>query len=207
MSKTTDNLKAAFAGESEARNKYNCFAEVARKEGYLYIAKIFEETADNERQHAKDHLLLLDGIGDTTANLKEAWGGEDYEVENMYPTFAKEAEEEGEKKAANAFRQVAKIEAHHRERFKKLLEMVAAGTVFKREHPIKWKCSMCGYVHEGTEPPVKCPSCEHPQKFYDRPTWMFDAAEPFPLPSGARDPYLGQKTFFRALENFHLRGA
>lgn len=167
MSKTTDNLKAAFAGESQARNKYACFAEVARKEGYLYIAKIFEETADNERQHAKDHLLLLDGIGDTAANLKEAWGGEDYEVESMYPTFAREAEEEGEKRIANAFRQVAKIEAHHRQRFKKLLEMVASGTVYKRETPIKWKCSMCGYVHEGTEPPVKCPSCEHPQKFYE----------------------------------------
>jgi len=167
MSKTSENLKAAFAGESQARNKYTFFAEVARKEGYLYIARIFEETAENEKQHAKVHLLLLNGIGDTVANLKEAWGGEDHEVESMYPAFAKEADEEGETKAANAFRQVAKIEAHHRERYKKLLAMVEAGTVYKREKAIKWKCSMCGYVHQGTEPPVKCPSCEHPRKFYE----------------------------------------
>ncbi len=167
MSKTHENLQVAFAGESQARNKYTFFAEVARKEGYLYIAGIFEETAENERQHAKDHLLLLNGIGDTVANLKEAWGGEDHEVESMYPTFAKEADEEGETKAANAFRQVARIEAHHRERYKKLLEMVEAGTVYKREKPIKWKCSMCGYVHQGTEPPEQCPSCEHPRKFYE----------------------------------------
>ena len=167
MSKTTDNLKAAFSGESEARNKYTFFAEIARKEGYLYIAKIFEETADNERQHAKDHLLLLGGLGDTVANLKEAIGGEDYEVQSMYPGFVKDAEEEGDKKAANAFRQVAKIEAHHRERYKKLLAMVEAGTVFQREEPIKWKCSVCGYIVEAKQPPKKCPSCEHPQKFYE----------------------------------------
>jgi rubrerythrin len=167
MSKTTDNLKAAFSGESQARNKYTFFAEIARKEGYLYIAKIFEETADNERQHAKDHLLLLDGLGDTIANLKEAVGGEDYEVQSMYPGFAKDAEEEGETKAANAFKQVAKIEAHHRERYKTLLAMVEAGTVFERDEPIKWKCSVCGYVVDGKTPPHKCPSCEHPQKFYE----------------------------------------
>lgn len=167
MSKTTENLKAAFAGESQARNKYTFFAEVARKEGYNYIAKIFEETAENERQHAKDHLKLLDGIGDTVANLKAAIGGEDYEVQDMYPGFARDAEDEGDKKAANAFKQVAKIEAHHRERYKKLLAMVEAGTVYKREQAIKWKCSVCGYIHEGTEPPQQCPSCGHPQKFYE----------------------------------------
>ena len=167
MSKTDDNLKSAFAGESQARNKYTFFAEVARKEGYLYIAKIFEETAENERQHAKDHLLLMSGLGDTLANLKKAIGGEDYEVQSMYPQFAKEAEEEGKPNIANAFRQVAKIEAHHRERYKKLLAMVEAGTVYKRGTPIKWKCTMCGYIVEGTEPPLECPSCEHPQKFYE----------------------------------------
>ena len=167
MSKTKDNLKAAFGGESEARNKYTFFAEAARKEGYLYISKIFEETAENERQHAKDHLLLLGGIGDTVANLKEAIEGEDYEVRSMYPKFVQEAEAEGDKKAANAFKQVARIEAHHRERFKKLLAMVEAGTVYKRDTPIKWKCSICGYIVEGTEPPQKCPSCEYPQKFYE----------------------------------------
>jgi rubrerythrin len=167
MNKTIENLKAAFTGESEARNKYTFFAEIARKEGYLYIAKLFEETAENERQHAKDHLLLLGGLGDTAANLKEAIGGEDYEVQSMYPEFVKDAEEEGEKRAANAFKQVAKIEAHHRERYKKLLAMVETGTVYKRETAIKWKCSVCGYVVEGKAPPQKCPSCEHPQKFYE----------------------------------------
>ena len=167
MSKTIENLKAAFGGESEARNKYTFFAEVARKEGYLYIAKIFEETADNERQHAKDHLLLLNGIGDTVANLKAAIDGEDHEVQTMYPQFVQEAENEGDQKVANAFKQVAKIEAHHRERFKKLLAMVESGTVFQRDEPIKWKCTMCGYIVEATQPPQKCPSCEHPQKFYE----------------------------------------
>ena len=167
MSKTTDNLQAAFAGESQARNKYTFFAEVARAEGYHYIAKIFEETADNEKRHAKDHLKLLDGIGDTVANLKEAFGGEDYEVESMYPVFAKEAEEEGNQAAAIQFQQVAKIEAHHRVRYKKLLDMVEAGTVYTREEPIKWKCSVCGYVMEGTEPPPKCPSCKHAREYYE----------------------------------------
>ncbi len=167
MSKTKENLQAAFAGESQARNKYTFFAQVARKEGYHYIAKIFEETADNERRHAKDHLKMLDGIGDTAANLKEAMGGEDYEVESMYPEFAKEAEEEGENQAAILFKQIAKIESHHRARYKKLLEMVEAGTVYKREESIKWKCSVCGYVHEGTEPPPKCPACKHPKEHYE----------------------------------------
>ena len=167
MSKTTDNLKAAFAGESQARNKYTFFAEVAREEGYHYIAKIFEETAFNEMQHAKDHFKLLGGLGDTLANLKAAMGGEDYEVESMYPQFANEAAEEGQNQAKIAFEQVAKIEAHHRERYKKLVEMVAAGTVFKRDQPIKWKCSICGYVMEGTEPPPKCPSCKKPREFYE----------------------------------------
>ena len=114
MSKTTDNLQSAFAGESQARNKYTFFAEVAREEGYHYIAKIFEETAYNEMQHAKDHLKLLNGIGDTAANLKEAFAGEDYEIESMYPGFAADAAEEGQKAAETAFKQVAKIEAHHR---------------------------------------------------------------------------------------------
>ena len=167
MSKTTENLQAAFAGESQARNKYTFFAEVARKEGYHYIAKIFEETAFNEMQHAKDHFKMLNGIGDTAANLKAAFGGEDYEVESMYPGFAAEAEAEGEKEAAMAFKQIAKIEAHHSARYKKLLEMVEAGTVFKREQPIKWKCGICGYIVEGTEPPAKCPSCKKPREYYE----------------------------------------
>jgi len=167
MSKTMENTKAAFAGESQARNKYTFFAEVAHKEGYHYIAKIFEETALNEMQHAKDHLRLLNGIGDTIANLKEAIGGEHYETVDMYPGFAKEAEEEGQTEAAVLFKQIGKIEAHHRERYKKLLAMVENGSVFKRDQPIKWKCSVCGYTMEGTEPPPKCPGCKNPRDYYE----------------------------------------
>ena len=167
MSKTVENLKAAFAGESMARNKYTFFAKVASKEGYHYIAKIFEETAINEMRHANDHFKILKGIGDTAANLKEAVEGEDYETVSMYPQFAKEAEEEGNIEAAMLFKQIAKIEAEHRERYKKLLAMVESGTVFKRDTPMKWKCSLCGYTHTGNEPPAKCPSCKHPREYYE----------------------------------------
>ena len=167
MSKTEENLKAAFAGESQARNKYDYWAKVARKEGYHYIAKIFEETALNEHQHAKEEFKLLNGIGDTKANLRAAMEGEHYENTVMYPTFAKEAREEGNMEAAALFRQIAKVEAHHRDRYKKLLEMVENRTVFKREQPIQWKCSVCGYIYEGTEPPVKCPCCKHPKEYYE----------------------------------------
>jgi len=167
MSKTKENLAAAFAGESQARNKYTYFAAVAKKEGYHYIAKIFEETADNEKRHAKDEFLLLDGLGDTIANLKEAIGGEHYETVTMYPEFAEAALAEGDKKAAALFKMIAKVEEHHRDRYKKLLERVENGTVFKRENPIKWKCSVCGYIHEGTEPPKKCPCCSHSHEHYE----------------------------------------
>lgn len=167
MSKTDENLMAAFAGESQARNKYDYFAKVARKEDYHYIAKIFEETALNEQQHAKDEFKLLKGIGDTKANLKSAIEGEHYETTEMYPTFAKEAEEEGNQEAANLFRQIAKVEKQHEERYRKLLEMVENGTVFKREKPIKWICAKCGYIHEGSEPPAECPSCKHPREYYE----------------------------------------
>ena len=155
MSKTNENLAAAFAGESQARNKYTYFAEVARKEGYHYIAKMFEESAENERQHAKSELELLNGIGDTVANLKEAIGGEHHETVEMYPEFVKQAEEDGNAEAANLFRQIAKIEAHHRDRYKKLLELVESGSVFKRDQPIRWKCSQCGFTFEGTEAPAE----------------------------------------------------
>lgn len=167
MSKTQENLKAAFAGESMARNKYDYFAKAAKKEGYHYIARVFEETALNEMRHAKDEFILLNGLGDTAANLQEAISGEHYEVTEMYKTFAEEAEAEGQKDAANLFRQIIKIEAHHRDRYKKLLEMVENGTVYKRPQPIKWKCDVCGYIHEGTEPPAKCPSCKHPREHYE----------------------------------------
>ncbi len=167
MSKTKENLLAAFAGESQARNKYTYFAQAAKKEGLHYIAKIFEETAENEKRHAKDEFNLLNGIGDTAANLKEAFDGENYETTEMYPTFAREAEEEGNKEAARLFTQIAKVEAHHRDRYKRLLDMVKNGTVYKRDEPIEWKCSVCGYILKGTEPPVKCPCCQHPKEYYE----------------------------------------
>ncbi len=167
MSKTEENLKAAFAGESQARNKYTYFAKVAKKEGYHYVAKLFEETADNEMRHAKDEFALLGGIGDTIANLKEAIEGEHYETTTMYPDFAKDAEEEGNTKAAILFKQIAKVEEHHRERYKKLLEIVENGKVFERDEPITWKCSVCGYVHDGTAPPNICPCCKHPMEYYE----------------------------------------
>jgi rubrerythrin len=167
MSKTEQNLKAAFAGESQARNKYDYYAKVARKEGYHYVAKFFEETALNEKQHAKDEFKLLKGIGDTRANLLAAIEGEHYETIEMYPTFAREAEEEGQSDAARLFTQIAKVEAQHRDRYKRLLDMLESGTLYKRGKPVKWICSKCGYVHEGTEPPEICPSCQHPKEYYE----------------------------------------
>lgn len=164
---TKENLMKAFAGESQARNKYEFFAKIARKEGYHYIAKFFEETALNEKQHAKDEFKLLEGIGDTEANLKGAIEGEHYETTEMYPEFAKEAEEEGNEEAAKLFRQIAKVEKEHEIRYQQLLEMVQKGTVFKRDEPIRWKCSKCGYIHTGKEPPEECPSCKHPKEYYE----------------------------------------
>jgi rubrerythrin len=167
MGTTMENLAAAFAGESQARNKYTYWAEAAHKEGFHYIGKIFEETAENERRHAKDEFKLMGGIGDTAANLKAAAEGEDYETQSMYPEFAKVAEAEGNTNAARLFRQIAKVEAHHRDRYLKLLKRVEEGTVFKRDEPIAWKCSICGYVVEGTEPPEVCPCCKHPMNYYE----------------------------------------
>ncbi len=167
MSKTEENLKAAFAGESQARNKYTFFAKVARKEGHHYIARLFEETAENECRHAKDEFALLGGIGDTAANLEEAIGGEDYETTQMYVQFAKDADAEGNSAAASLFRTIAKVEAHHRDRYRKLLAMLKDGSLYKRDQPIKWKCSICGYIHEGKEPPAKCPCCKHPREYYE----------------------------------------
>lgn len=167
MSKTKENLKAAFAGESQARNKYTYYANVAKKEGYHYIAKIFEEAAENEKRHAKDEFALLGGIGDTAANLQEAIDGEHYETVTMYPDFAKDADAEGDKSAAALFKMIARVEEHHRDRYQKLLDRVKNGTVYTREKPIKWKCSVCGYMHEGTEPPKMCPCCKHPMEYYE----------------------------------------
>ena len=167
MGTTQENLQTAFAGESQARNKYTFFADVARKEGYHYIAKIFEETADNERRHAKDEFKMLGELGDTTANLKAAMEGEDYEVTTMYAEFAEQAEKEGNKEAALLFKQIMKVEAHHRDRYKTLLDMVENDTVYTREEPIKWKCSVCGYIYDGTKPPKSCPCCKHAREYYE----------------------------------------
>ncbi len=167
MSKTEDNLKNAIINESLARNKYTYFAEIARKEGYHYVAKILDETADNEKFHAMEEFKLAYKKTNTASNLKDAIEGEDYETSEMYPQFALEAEIEGHKKAAILFTQIAKIERHHRDRFKKLLQLVESGTVFKREHPIKWKCSVCGYTHDGYEPPNRCPYCKKPKEYYE----------------------------------------
>ncbi len=167
MTKTGKNLKTAFTGESEARNRYTRYAEIARREGYHYIAKIFEETAMNEMYHALEELKLLEGSRDTAAALRDAIHGEMHESEEMYPRFANEAEVEGERAAAILFTQIARIEREHKERFEKLLGMVEAGAVYKREKPIKWKCGVCGYTHTGLEPPNKCPYCKHPKEYYE----------------------------------------
>ena len=167
MGKTEENLKEAFAGESQARNKYLFFAKVAREEGFNYIAKIFEETADNEMQHAKEEFKLLHGIGNTVANLKSAIEGEHFETEDMYPRMQADAEKEKNVDAAKLFREVGKIEKHHEERYKKLLQLVESGDVWKRDSSIKWKCMKCGHIHEGKEAPKVCPSCKHPKEYFE----------------------------------------
>ncbi len=173
MNKTEKNLWSAFAGESQARNKYEFFAKVARKEGYHYIAKLFEETAVNEMQHAKEEFKLLNGINDTKANLKSAIEGEHFENTQMYPEFAKEADEEGNQKAAKLFREISEVEVVHENRYKKLLELVESGKVFKRNNPIKWKCSKCGHIHVGTEPPKACPVCKHETEYFEPDCFCF----------------------------------
>lgn len=167
MQKTQENLMAGFTGESQARNKYDFFAKVARKEGYHYIARIFEETAVNEMQHAKDQFKMLKGIGDTKANLGEAIKGEAYETDEMYPGFAKAAKDEGDMEAYRLFTAIGKVEAEHRARYEKLLDMLEKGTVYKRDKPIRWKCSKCGHIHKGTEPPKECPNCKHEYNYFE----------------------------------------
>lgn len=165
--KTEKNLWEAFAGESQARNKYTYFASVARKEGYQQIAEFFEETALNEKEHAKIHLKLLQGIGSTIDNLKAAASGENSEWTDMYPRMAREAREEGFDHIAEIFEAIAEIEKHHEERYKKLLENIEQKTVFKKKNSVKWMCRNCGHVHEGTEAPETCPVCAHPQAFFE----------------------------------------
>ncbi|MFZ5639809.1 MAG: rubrerythrin [Bacillota bacterium] len=166
--KTIENLKAAFAGESQARNKYTFFASVARKEGWLEIAEIFEETAKNEKEHAEIILKLLKGIGDSKQNLQAAIDGESYEWEDMYPSFAKAAREEGQTEAARFFEEVAKVEKYHAERYRKMLAALETGTLLKDEARVAWQCRECGYIYEGTEPPAKCPLCGHAREYYKR---------------------------------------
>jgi rubrerythrin len=166
-SKTEQNLKQAFAGESQARNKYTYFASVAKKEGYEQIAAIFLETAEQEKEHAKLHLKLLEGIGDTAANLKEAAGGENYEWTNMYPEMAKTARQEGFEDIARLFDGLAKIEKAHEERYKKILDSLQSGRVFARSPRVKWRCRNCGFVYEGEKALTMCPVCEHPQAYFE----------------------------------------
>ena len=166
-SKTEENLLAAFAGESEARNKYTFYASKARKEGYVQIANIFEETAANEKEHAKIWFKLLKGgIGTTAENLADAAAGENYEWTDMYATFAKEAREEGFDEIATLFEGVAAIEKEHEERYKKLLENVEKGLVFSKDGDTIWQCSNCGHICIGKQAPEVCPVCAHPQSYF-----------------------------------------
>ena len=167
-SKTEANLMAAFAGESEARNKYTYFASKAKKDGYVQIAKIFEETANNEKEHAKIWFKLLNGgISDTATNLKLAAEGENYEWTDMYASFAKTAREEGFDHIADLFEGVAKIEKEHEERYLKLLANVQGGIVFSRDNDMIWQCSNCGHIHIGKASPEVCPVCAHPQAYFE----------------------------------------
>lgn len=179
-SRTERNLLTAFAGESQARNRYTYFAGIAKKEGYEQISAVFLETADHEKEHAKRIFKFLEGgeveinasfpagvIGSTAENLKASAGGENHEHSDMYPKFAREAEEEGFGEIASVFRAIAKAEEGHEKRYNRLLENIEQGKVFRREEKVTWKCRNCGYLHEGTEAPEQCPACDHPQSFYE----------------------------------------
>ncbi len=180
MSKTSDNLQFAFAGESQARNRYTYFSSAAKKEGYEQISAIFQETADNEKEHAKVFFKFLEGgnleitaaypagkIGDTAENLLAAAEGEKMEWSTIYPEFEKTAEEEGFKEVAKAFKEIGEVEEQHEKRYRTLLSNVKNKTVFKKDKVVKWKCRNCGYVHEGSEAPKTCPACSHPQDYYE----------------------------------------
>ena len=165
--KTEQNLMTAFAGESQARNKYTYYASKAKKDGYEQIAAIFEETANNEKEHAKMWFKLLHvGIPDTVANLADAAAGENYEWTDMYATFAKEAEEEGFDEIARQFRGVAAIEKTHEERYRKLLANIDGGIVFSRDGDAVWECRNCGHIHIGKMAPEVCPVCAHPKAYF-----------------------------------------
>ena len=165
-SKTEKNLMTAFAGESQARNKYTYFASVAKKEGYEQIAAIFQKTADNEKEHAKMWFKALGELGDTAANLLAAAEGENYEWTDMYDTFAKEAEEEGFTKLAYQFRAVAAIEKAHEERYRALLSNVEMQKVFEKSEETMWECRNCGHLVMGKKAPGACPVCAHPKAYF-----------------------------------------
>jgi len=179
-SKTEQNLLKAFAGESQARNRYTYFSSVAKKEGYEQIAAIFLETAENEREHAKVFFKHLEGgdveitatypagrIGTTAENLAAAAAGEKMEWGTIYPDFAMVAEAEGFTDVATSFREIGQVESHHEDRYNRLLANVNSGNVFKKQAPQRWICRNCGYVHEGPEAPDICPACKHPQSYYE----------------------------------------
>ncbi len=166
-SQTEKNLWEAFAGESQARNKYTFYASVARREGYEQMAAIFEETAHHEKEHAERIFKFLKGIGDTPANLKDAAAGENYEWSTMYKNFEKVALEEGFEEIAEFFHEVAEVEEEHEKRYLALLKNIEEDRVFKREDPnTRWQCRNCGYIHTGKEAPEICPACAHPQSYY-----------------------------------------
>lgn len=165
--KTEANLQAAFAGESQARNKYTYFASVARKEGFEQIAAIFQATADNEKEHAKLWFKELEGIGDTAANLEAAAAGENFEWTDMYEAFAKTAEEEGFTALAKRFRMVAAIEKRHEERYRALLHNIEMAEVFAKSEVKVWECRNCGHIVVGTQAPEVCPTCNHPQSYFE----------------------------------------
>lgn len=178
--RTERNLLTAFAGESQARNRYTYFASQAKKEGYEQISGIFLETADNEKEHAKRLFKLMEGgevqitasfpagvISDTLTNLKEAAAGENFEHTSMYPEYAKVADEEGFKQIADIFASIANAEIAHENRYRELIKNIEQGKVFRRDEKVIWKCRNCGYLHEGNEPPEVCPACDHPKNYYE----------------------------------------
>ncbi|HUN55466.1 MAG TPA: rubrerythrin family protein [Smithella sp.] len=178
--KTEKNLLASFAGESQARNRYTFFASAAKKEGYEQISRLFLETAENEKEHAKVFFKYLEGgdleitasypagiIGDTKSNLEAAAAGENMEWTVLYAEAARIAKEEGFPDVARSFEQISKVEMAHEKRYRKLAANIAAGEVFKKKAPVKWHCINCGYVHEGDEAPKECPACKHPQSYYE----------------------------------------
>lgn len=179
-SKTEKNILTAFAGESQARNRYTYFSSKARDDGFMQISAIFEETANQEKEHAKRLFKLLEGgdveiqarfpagvIGTTAENLKEAANGENYEWTDMYPSFAKVAREEGFNDIAMIFEAIAVAEKQHERRYRGLLANIEKGTVFRKDKPVVWRCLNCGYLHEGEEAPELCPACAHPRSYYE----------------------------------------